>query len=223
MKNNKKKLNDIYCNLEKHFGDLGWWPAENNFEVIVGAILVQNASWDNVTKVIAKLKKQGVLTPSKIMGMKHSSLAKIIKPVGFFKIKSERLKNTIKFFYEENSIQDLAKFDFEKLRKKILMVKGIGPETADSILVYVMKKPTFVASAYAKRIFFRHGLIEKEKVSYNEVQQLVNSNFDSDIKKMNQFHALLVEIGKQFCKRKYGKCLECPLGGMKKSAEFKRN
>jgi len=127
MKNNKKKLNNIYCNLEKYFGDLGWWPAENNFEVIVGAILVQNASWNNVSKVISKLKKSGALTPGKILGMKNSSLANIIKPVGFFKIKAERLQNVIKFFYKENSIRELKKLDFETLRKKILIVFSARP------------------------------------------------------------------------------------------------
>ena len=219
-----KKLSSIYDRLEEHFGDLEWWPAETHFEVIVGAVLVQNTSWNNVSRVMARLKSKKVLTAEKLLGMKRSRLAEIIRPAGFFRLKAERLKNVIRFFYRETSIKELAKLDTKSLRKKILAVNGVGAETADSILVYVLERPVFIASAYARRIFFRHGLIKEEKMAYNEVQQLVHDNFVSDIRKMNQFHAMLVEAGKNFCK-KTGKrrCSVCPLGGMKESAEFKRN
>ena len=208
------KIAKIYDLLEGHFGDLKWWPAKTAFEVIVGAILTQNTAWTNVEKAIRNLRKAGLLTPAEMTRAGNSRLARLIRPAGYYRIKADRLKNISRFVMREcgGQLRRLRSQDAGHIRKKLLSVKGVGPETADSILLYALGKPVFVVDAYTKRIFSRHGLTE-EDASYEKVQTLVHEHFPPDVRSLNQFHALLVETAKRFCRKKAGQCGECPLGG----------
>jgi endonuclease-3 related protein len=178
---------------------------------MVGAILTQNTSWRNVEKAIQKLKGKGLLNAKGIRQLKKSKLALSIKSSGYFRIKADRLKSFVDFLFEEynGNIKKMGRERLGKLREKLLGVKGIGPETADSILLYGLKKPIFVVDAYTKRILSRHGLIS-EKASYEEVQRLFMGHLPCDEKLFNEYHALLVYLGKTVCK-KSPRCELCPL------------
>ncbi|MFC1570765.1 endonuclease III domain-containing protein [Candidatus Omnitrophota bacterium] len=213
MASKKSKIRRIYDLLEDHFGDLKWWPAKTPFEVIIGAVLTQNTSWSNVEKAIGELNKKKLLTPKKIMALNSKRLAGLIRSSGYHRVKAERLKEVSRFVLDEcgGRLKKLGKEDTSSLREKLLRVKGIGPETADSILVYALGKPVFVVDAYTKRIFSRHNIVI-ENASYDEVQTLVENAMDPDTGTMNQFHALLVETAKRFCRKRAPLCGECPLG-----------
>ena len=209
----------IYQKLYKTYGPRHWWPGETSFEVMVGAILTQNTSWGNVEKAILKLKGKGVLNPKGIHHLKKSQLASLIKSSGYYRIKADRLKSFMGFLFEEygGDIKKMGRERLEELRGKLLQVKGIGPETADSILLYGLKKPIFVVDAYTKRILSRHGVIS-EKASYDDVQKLFMEHLPHDEKIFNEYHALLVHLGKNLCK-KIPQCNICPLKGIAHSAK----
>ena len=217
----KRLLMRIYRTLYRAYGPRNWWPGETSFEVMVGAILTQNTSWRNVEKAIQKLKGKGVLNPEGIHRLKKSQLAPLIKSSGYFRIKADRLKSFVNFLFEEYD-GDLKKMGRERLielREKLLGVKGIGPETADSILLYGLKKPIFVIDAYTRRILSRHGMIT-EKASYKEVQRLFMDHLPLDEKLFNEYHALLVHLGKTVCK-KIPRCDVCPIKGIAQSTKRK--
>ncbi|MBF0493853.1 MAG: endonuclease III domain-containing protein [Candidatus Omnitrophica bacterium] len=208
------RLIRIYNTLNAHFGDLKWWPADTPFEVIVGAVLVQNTSWRSVEISIRNLKERGLIDPLKIYKADKKSLADLIRPSGFNKIKSLRLKAAVAFIMTETGgvLSKFNKFSLPVLRKKLLTVHGIGPETADCILLYALNRPVFVVDNYTRRIFSRHGLIS-EDAGYETIQRLVHDNFPKSVKKLNQFHALLVETGKRYCGKTKKDCVNCPLLG----------
>ena len=208
----------IYQKLLQAYGPRNWWPGETPFEVMVGAILTQNTSWRNVEKAILKLKEHGVLNPEGIHRIKKQQLASLIKSSGYYRIKADRLKSFINFLFEEydGDLRRMRKERLEELRKKLLQIKGIGPETADSILLYGLKKPIFVVDAYTKRILSRHGIIS-EKASYGEVQGLFMDHLPHNEKLFNEYHALLVHLGKTLCK-KVPKCDICPIRGIEKGS-----
>jgi len=210
-------LMNIYRKLYKAYGPRNWWPGETDFEVMVGAILTQNTSWRNVEKAIQKLKGRGVLSPEGIHRLKKSQLASLIRSSGYYRIKADRLKSFVHFLFEEygGRLGRMRRGRLEALRKGLLGVKGIGPETADSILLYGLRKPIFVVDAYTKRILSRHGSIS-EKASYEEIQRLFMDHLRSDEKLFNEYHALFVHLGKTLCK-KIPKCDLCPLKGFKGS------
>jgi endonuclease-3 related protein len=215
----KNLLMEIYSKLYQAYGPRDWWPGETSFEVMVGAILTQNTSWRNVEKAIQRLKEKRVLSPEGIFRLKKSQLASLIKSSGYYRIKADRLQAFINFLFEEFG-GDLKKMGRErpgKLREKLLGVKGIGPETADSILLYGLKKPIFVVDAYTKRILSRHGVIS-EKASYEEVQKLFINYLPFDEKLFNEYHALLVYLGKTVCK-KIPRCEICPLMAIEHDAK----
>lgn len=213
MKRTAGRIKRIYDLLDKHFGNLAWWPADTDFEVMVGAVLTQNTAWSNVEKAIGGLKNGGLLTPSKMHRSDIRRLSSTIRPAGYFRVKARRLKELCRFLMDEcgGRIKTLRKRDTASLRQMLLKVNGIGPETADSILIYALEKPVFVVDAYTRRIFSRHGLAG-EDASYDELQRLVHGNFPASVKKLNQFHALLVETAKRYCRKKKPLCSECPLG-----------
>jgi endonuclease-3 related protein len=210
----KNLLKKIYKRLYKAYGPRRWWPGETPFEVIVGAILTQNTSWRNVEKAIQKLKGKGVLNPEGIHRLKKTELASLIKSSGYYRIKAERLKAFINFLYKEfdGNLKKMRRKKLEELREKLLGVKGVGPETADSILLYGLKKPIFVVDAYTKRILSRHQII-LEKASYEEVQKLFRDHLPLDEKLFNEYHALFVHLGKTVCK-KIPRCDICPIKGI---------
>jgi endonuclease-3 related protein len=211
----ENRLMKIYRLLFKAYGPQHWWPGESPFEVMVGAILTQNTSWKNVEKSIHQLKEKGVLHPEGILRLKESELASLIRSSGYFRIKAKRLKAYVNFMFEEfgGKIEKMRKIRLEGMRERLLSVNGVGPETADSILLYGLEKPIFVVDAYTKRVLLNHEMIP-EKASYEEVQDLFMKNLPSGVKVFNEYHALLVHIGKWVCK-KAPKCDICPLKEIK--------
>jgi endonuclease-3 related protein len=204
-------LRAIYETLNAYFGDLHWWPGDSPFEVIVGAILTQNTAWRNVESTISKLKSEDCLCPDVIFAIDERNLADLIRPAGYYNIKTRRLKAFIRFLYEEyrGDLNCMFAEDLWYLRGKLLTVKGIGEETADSILLYAGNKPVFVIDAYTRRILLRHKII-REDATYKEIQNLFMNDLPQSVPLYNQYHALLVKTGKFFCNRN-PRCDECPL------------
>jgi endonuclease-3 related protein len=202
---------------------MDWWPGETPFEVMAGAILTQNTSWQNVEKAIRCLKAKRVLNVRGIRPLKRSQLASLIRSSGTYQIKADRLKAFVDFIVEEygGSVERMRGERLEGLRRKLLKVKGIGAETADSILLYGLEKPIFVVDAYTKRILSRHGIIS-ERASYEEVQTLFMDNLPLRVRLFNEYHALLVHVGKTLC-RKVPKCDICPLRSIAHSLVEKSN
>jgi endonuclease-3 related protein len=207
----KASLLSIYYALLGHFGSQHWWPAESRFEVIIGAILTQNTAWQNVERVIENLKKEGILTPEGIFHAPEEKLQTLLKPAGYFRIKTKRLKHFINFLFEEHSgnLTSLRGLPKDRLREQLLNVNGIGPETADSIVLYATDKLSFVVDAYTKRIFSRLGVIETN-TSYAGIKEYFEKNLPRDLKIYKEFHALIVKLGKIYCKAK-PLCNDCPI------------
>ena len=207
-----RKLKLIYRRLYAHFGPQRWWPAESAFEVMVGAILTQNTNWSNVEKAISNLKKENVLAPAKLYNLSEGKLARLIQPSGYYNLKARRLKEFLKFFLNNyaGSIKKISAARFPLLRKELLSVKGIGPETADSILLYALNKPVFVVDAYTKRILSRHKLL-KEDAGYEEAQDLFIAGLKKNARLFNEYHALIVALAKAYCSKTKPKCAACPL------------
>ena len=213
--NTNKVLMDIYDRLYGHFGPQQWWPGDTPFEIAVGAILTQNTNWGNVEKAISNLKKEKVLSCRALHKLKPDKLALLINPSGYFNIKADRLKCFIDFLAGQynGSMKKMGAEEPLLLRKKLLEVKGIGPETADSILLYALEKPIFVIDAYTKRILSRHKLVS-EKAAYHDLQNIFHENLPQYMKLFNEYHALIVMLGKDFCRPK-PRCEGCPLQGLK--------
>ena len=215
-----EQLKEIYDLLFERFGPQDWWPGDTPFEVIVGAILTQNTNWTNVEKAITNLKNAKVLSPDTLHLLDIAKLAELIRPAGYFNIKAKRLNNFLDWFFENycGELKNLENVPTSELRQQLLSVKGIGPETADSILLYALNRLVFVVDAYTARICSRHHLIGEDAdlsvVSssnhYHQIQETFESNLPSDIQLFNEYHALLVHLGKDFCKPT-PKCEECPL------------
>lgn len=206
-------LDELYQRLWEVWGPQGWWPGETPFEVAVGAILTQNTNWKNVALAIAKLKEQEVLDPQSLYNLPEAELARLIRPAGYYNIKARRLKNFLHFLanHYRHSMEEMAADSLESLRPALLAVKGIGPETADSILLYALSKPTFVVDAYTFRILSRHDLIG-ETYTYEELRQLFMEHLPSQVPLFQEYHALLVRLGKMWC-RPRPQCDSCPVRG----------
>jgi endonuclease-3 related protein len=206
-----KELLLIYQRLLSFFGGQGWWPAETPFEVIVGAILTQNTAWRNVEHAIANLKEAGVLTSEGLHRIPERRLARLIRPAGYYNVKAKRLKELSIFLNREygGDIQRMFSEPLAPLRERILMVRGVGPETADSILLYAGEKPIFVIDAYTKRVLSRHDMIT-DGASYGDLQDLFMRNLPEDVTLYKEYHALFVRLAKTFCKTK-PVCAGCPL------------
>ncbi|MBU0547515.1 MAG: endonuclease III domain-containing protein [Candidatus Omnitrophica bacterium] len=210
----KRKLSRIFLRLYSVFGPQHWWPADSSFEVIVGAILTQNTNWGNVEKSILRLKNRRILDPESIFKLSSYRLAGLIKSAGYYNVKAVRLKNFINFFFAmyAGNIKRMGSQDLMILRKQLLAVKGIGPETADSILLYALSKPVFVIDTYTKRIFYRHRLLA-EDITYEQAQDIFMRNLKNDAGLFNEYHALLVKLGKDYCHKQNPKCEICPIHG----------
>ncbi len=205
------ELLDVYNTLESHFGPQHWWPADTPFEVVVGAILTQNTSWKNVEKAIENLKGEGVLNPGGIYRISEERLETLLIPSGFFKVKTARLKHFINFLFGKygGDLESLLSLEPALLRTELLGINGIGKETADSIILYAADKPAFVVDAYTRRVFERLGVLEKD-AAYDEIKQLFEEQLPRDTKIYNEFHALIVKLAKDIC-RKRPVCEKCPL------------
>jgi len=206
-----RRLDEIYGLLFAHFGPQHWWPGQTPFEIIIGAILTQNTNWTNVEKAIANLKSAASLAPEAMHRMQPEKLADLIRPAGYYNIKAARIRNFLAWLCENhnNRLQNLQNIRTDTFRQQLLAIKGIGPETADSILLYAFDRQVFVVDAYTSRIAVRHHLIEPDH-DYHQLQQLFQSNLPADTALFNEFHALLVSLAKQFCRPK-AQCRGCPL------------
>jgi len=201
------KLLNIYETLLSHYGDLRWWPAKTPYEVIVGAVLTQNTAWNNVEKAIANFGEN--LTPESVTDMSLSELEKIIRPAGFFSRKAACLKAVTAWFARYNfDVPTVQKEPLEKLRPELLSIKGVGPETADSILLYAFDFPTFVADAYTIRLCERYPV--SAGPGYTAVKSYFEENLPHSAEIYNNFHALIVTNAKEHC-RKTPICVGCPL------------
>lgn len=207
-------LQDIYERLLRHFGPQHWWPGETPFEVMIGAVLTQNTNWQNVEKAIANLKAAGLLSPEALSALPAEELAGHIRPAGYYNLKAGRLKNLLALIAaHEGGLDALLNQPAGILRAQLLAVKGIGPETADSMVLYAAGRPLFVVDAYTHRILARHGLIPEES-DYFQMQALFMDHLAEDAALFNEYHALLVRAGKEFCRKSKPKCDGCPLAGL---------
>ena len=204
-------LAEIFERLSAAYGKQQWWPADSPFEVIVGAVLTQNTSWKNVEKAIANLREAGLLSPRAIHALDREELAELIRPSGYYRVKAARLKNVVDFLMGEfdGSLNAMFERPLDELRESLLALNGVGPETADSILLYAGNLPTFVIDAYTHRVFKRHGWIEPE-ADYHALKEHCEAGLDSDPELFNEFHALLVRVGNAHCRAR-PKCEGCPL------------
>ena len=207
---------EIFDLLYSAYGPQGWWPGDSPFEVIVGAVLTQNAAWHNVAQAIVNLKREGFLDASLLLGAEPETVKALIAPAGFFNVKYDRLMNVLKYLVDHG--MDLDRFrhlPIADVRDELLQVRGIGPETADSILLYGFERPVFVVDAYTRRLFTRLGHGWMEKAPYSEVQEFFMNELPPDSDLYNEFHALVVVHCKDTCKKRplcSGCCLSssCP-------------
>lgn len=211
VKSGGEGLMAFFRALLDHYGQQNWWPGDGCFEVMAGAILTQNTNWSNVEKALDNLKTAGLLDAEKIDKLNQESLAQLIRPAGYYNIKARRLKNFVRWFCQEydGSVERLAELSVERLREELLSVKGIGRETADSIILYGLEKLTFVVDSYTYRVLGRHGCIDPES-DYAQIKEYCESQLPDDIYVYNELHALLVQVGKHHC-RPRPRCAGCPL------------
>jgi endonuclease III related protein len=209
------KLEVIYKRLLSHFGPQHWWPGDSAWEVMVGAILTQNTSWRNVEKALANLKRTGRLEPGRMHRTRQATLARLIRPAGYFNLKARKLKALVKFLFERcgGNPARLVRGGIADRRAELLDVYGIGPETADSILLYAANRPIFVIDAYTHRICARLGLAGQD-ASYDELQQLFMEHLPVAASYFNEYHALLVMLGKMICTKRSPRCGQCPLSDL---------
>lgn len=212
QQSNAIKLNTMYEKLLEHYGPQCWWPADTNFEVIAGAILTQSTAWENAHKAINNLKCRNCLSVKAICEINNEQLAYIIRPSGYFNSKAKKLKAVTSWLHKtcNGRIEELASINTASLRVQLLNIYGVGPETADSILLYALNRPVFVIDAYTRRIIDRQGLTPGWGTGYNDYQKLFIQNIEANTAIYNEFHALLVKLGKSAC-RKSPWCLICPI------------
>lgn len=204
-------VREVYDQLFDALGPQHWWPGESPFEVMVGAILVQNTSWKNVEKAIARLRERDLFEPRALFAVPIEELAELIRPAGYYRMKAKRLHNLLRLVVQRYDGDLPAMFAAcpASLREELLGVNGVGPETADSILLYAGELPVFVIDTYTYRIMVRHGWVEPE-IDYHGLQEFFESNLPEDVKLYNEYHALLVRVGHRHC-RKTPQCEGCPL------------
>ncbi|MFA6244451.1 MAG: endonuclease III domain-containing protein [Candidatus Hydrogenedentales bacterium] len=215
----KRALSDIYRLLADRYGPTHWWPGDSPFEIAVGAVLTQNTAWTNVERAIANLKRERLLTPRAILECVDERLHEALRPSGYFRVKTIRLRSFCRYLTDRygGSMARLAKQPLESLREELLSVDGIGPETADDILLYACEKPIFVVDAYTRRILSRHGLAPA-KGNYHDLQRLFHDNVAADVRTYGEYHGLIVFTGKDYCRRA-PKCENCPLRPLLKKGQ----
>ncbi|MFQ5912300.1 MAG: endonuclease III domain-containing protein [Nitrospinota bacterium] len=211
----RQVLMEIYGRLFRHFGPRGWWPGDTAIEVCVGAILVQNTSWANAARAIDNLKGRGLLSTEGLRDVSRPRLARLIRPARFFNVKAARLKSFIHLLWSEHEgrLKHLFSLSTDVLREALLKLKGVGPETADSVLLYAADRPVFVVDAYTHRILSRLGLYDGPRTGrggYETLQDLFHRVLPRDVALYNEYHAVLVELGKEYC-RPRPICAPCPL------------
>lgn len=212
MSKMQTRLMHIYNLLLEFFGPRHWWPAKSDFEVIVGAILTQNVAWKNVEKAIQNLENHGLLDPHLLINAPVELVEEAIRPTRYYHQKAARLRGFCEYLTREHQgeLAGLLALDAKDLRAELLALKGIGKETADSIILYAARKPVFVVDAYTRRIFYRLGLLP-EDAGYDEMQDLFMKHLPPDTSLYNEYHALIDGLGNRMCFNKRPRCEECPL------------
>lgn len=207
-------LHHVYKRLLAAYGPQHWWPGDSPFEVLIGAILVQNTSWQNVQSAIHNLKEADLLAPHALYGVAEEELETLIRPAGYYRIKARRLRNLLSLLVSQydGSLEPMFRTDLSTLRQELLRVNGVGPETADSILLYAGGLPVFVVDTYTHRVFTRHGWIDFD-ADYDAIQEYFETGLEQDVALYNEYHALLVRVGRTHC-RKTPKCDGCPLADL---------
>jgi endonuclease-3 related protein len=202
----------IFRRLFDAFGPQGWWPAATPFEVAVGAILTQNTAWGNVERAIANLREAGALEARAMLALPPERLAALIRPAGYFRVKAVRLRSFLRWLAARHggSLAPLERGALAGHRRELLAVHGVGPETADAILLYAAGRPVFVVDAYTRRVFSRHGLAPPG-AGYAELQALFAARLPRRPRLFNEYHALIVRLGKEFCRPREPRCGACPL------------
>lgn len=202
----------IFALLTQHFGPQRWWPAETPFEVVVGAILTQNTAWTNVEKAIANLRKAGALSPAAISALASDELERLIRPAGFFRQKAARLQRVTTVLVSDfaGRVDRLCAGPLDAARCRLLELPGVGPETADTVLLYGARRPSFVVDAYTRRIFIRLGILTGSE-NYLAVRTLFMNGLPRDAALFNEYHALLVTLAKRCCRKQRPTCSSCPL------------
>ncbi len=206
-------LQVMYRRLATAFGPQHWWPADSAFEMMVGAILTQATNWHNVEQAIARLRQAGALSPRGLLALTSARLRRCVRPAGYFRQKATRLRQYARWYLRRfnGRPERLFAVAWPHLRAQLLELHGVGPETADSILLYAGEQPVFVVDAYTQRIFRRHGLIDAT-ADYDQTQRLVMQRLRPSAGRYKEFHALLVAVGKRYCRRRDPHCESCPLG-----------
>jgi endonuclease-3 related protein len=213
-------ISHIQRRLHDHFGSLQWWPAESPFEVVVGAILTQNTAWSNVERAIDKLKQARVLAPELLAALTVSQVEELVRTAGFFRQKAARLHNLAKHLSEDwhNDLAAFCSGPLDQARTRLLTMPGIGPETADSILLYAAGRPSFVVDAYTRRIFGRIGLLNGAE-TYDDIRTMFMQSIAEDVGAYNEYHAQLVQLAKSYCRKNRTLCQECPLNRVCRTAK----
>ena len=206
---NKLELMMVFQLLLEAYGPQDWWPGETAFEVMIGAILTQNTAWSNVEKAIANLKQAGIFSETALLDASHDEMAQLIRPSGYFNIKTDRLKQFCGFLQQQAGDNTLRGLETLKLRELLLSVKGVGPETADDMLLYAFQRPVFVIDAYTRRLFSRLGMVVGDE-SYEVLRAGFELALEPDAELFNEYHALIVFHAKRFCNTK-PKCSGCPV------------
>ena len=214
----KKDFARVYDLLLRQHGSQDWWPAEDAFEVMVGAILTQNTAWTNVERALVNLRQIGALSLEGLLKLEESRLAGHIRPSGYYNQKAKRIKLFCEWYASCGAHAGLAQKDTASLRRELLGVYGIGPETADDILLYAFERPVFVIDAYTRRIFSRLGMIAGGE-RYDELRLMFQNNLAADVPLYNSYHALIVSHGKDICKKNPA-CGNC---GLVKMCAFTRS
>lgn len=209
--NLNSRLQELYDALREEFGHRDWWPGETPFEVMVGAILTQNTNWDNVEKAIDNLEERGTLSPAAILNLEQDDLQDLVRPAGYYRQKAARVKRLAQWLMDncDGAVELLGDWPEDELRKELVSIRGVGPETADSIMLYALDRPVFVVDTYTLRVTTRHGLIHRN-CGYYELQRLFQDHLPEDLDLYRDFHAQLVEVGKRYC-RPTPKCQNCPV------------
>lgn len=205
----------IYEVLYEHYGPQQWWPADSLLEMIVGSVLTQNTNWNNVEKALGNITRAELMSIERLLALTNEELAQLIRPAGYYNIKAKRLKNLLHMIDKEydGRLQRLLDDELYSCREKLLQVKGVGEETADAILLYGCGHPIFVVDSYTHRIFSRHNLVEEESY-YGAIQECFMEKLPADAELFNEYHALIVRLAKDFCKKNNPLCDTCPLKGI---------
>jgi len=205
-------LSRYYLALQGRFGPQQWWPARSRLEVILGAILTQNTAWHNATLALRNLRQSGLLSWRGLRRAGLPTLEACVRPAGFYRQKARTIRDFVDWLDRQHagSLRRLLSLPAEELRRQLLNLRGLGPETVDAILLYAAQRPLFVADAYTRRVLVRHGLLSAA-AGYHETQEFLHAHLPRDARLFNEFHALLVEVGKKHCKPQCPRCVGCPL------------